>query len=225
MPYAASSPDYTYVPAPPPSAWRRNLMVAGGIVAAVLVLAVVGLVVVGSKSSTTHRPTVSSSVASQQVASTLLATVPAGYVAVPAGTTIGPLDAAAVAKLEHDPAGAARALARYGFEGAFARGWSRQAKPGVIVAVGYQFASSGDAKSYYNLYLLAQRNKPGTSEFSVTALPTADGFTDTTDKAVTLQTVVLLRGRRVFVVGIGDPSGGATTTDAITLAHSQSTSA
>jgi hypothetical protein len=213
------------VPAAPPSTSRRNLMLGGGAVAAVVVLAVVALVIGSTKSSTNH-PTVSASVASQQVASALLATVPAGYVAAPSGTTAtGPLDAAGVAKLEQDPTGAARILARYGFEGAFGRGWSRQAKPGVIVAIGYQFASSGDAKSYYDLYLLAQRNKPGTNEFSVTDLRPADGFTDTTDKAITLQTVVLLRGHRVFVVGIGDPTGGATTSDATALAHTQATSA
>ena len=42
----------------------------------------------------------------------------------------------------------------------------------------------------------------------------ADGFTDATDPAITLQTVVLLAGNRVFVVGVGDSAGHATTADA-----------
>ena len=222
LPYTSTTPDYAYVPTTASRYSPRHLAIAGAAAAAVVALAIVAFVVVGSKKTTTHHPTVPTNVASQQVASVLLGTVPTGYVAaLPGVAATGALDIAGAAKLEQDPANATRVLTNDAFEGGYARGWNRQAKPGVIVAVGYQFASPGDAKKYYDLYLVAQRNKAGTTEFGVTDITLADGFTDATDKAVTLQTVVLLRGKRVFVIGIGDPSGGATPSDATALARTQ----
>jgi hypothetical protein len=191
-------------------------------------IAAAGLAMTGGSRSPASPTTASTTkpanaaVASQQVANALLTTVPAGYTAVPAGTSgSGPIDAAAAAKAETNPSAAAVALQQAGFEGGFARTWTRKNPPSAIVDLGYEFASAAGARRYYDIYVLAQQNKPNTTEFAVTGLHTADGFTDATDPSITLQTVVLLTGNRVFVVGIGDPAGQATPAEAQRLAAEQ----
>lgn len=209
--------------------WRPSskVLVATAAALAVVVIAAAGLALSGggpAKTAPAIKP-VNAAIAEQQVAAALLPTPPRGYGVNPAGSPAnGPIDAATAAKVEANPSAAAVALQQAGFQGGFARTWTRASPPGAIVDLGYQFASPAGARRYYNLYVKAQQNKPNTAEFSVPGLHTADGFTDTTDPALTLQTVVLLSGDRVFVVGIGDPANQATPADARGLAAEQAAS-
>jgi len=191
---------------------------------AVAVLAAVVLAQTGGSRSTPTKATapVSTTVAEQQVAAALLTTPPAGYAVGPLGTPAnGPINAAGAARAETNPNAAAVALQQAGFEGGYARTWTRKSPAGAVVDVGYQFATAAGARRYYDLYVKAQQNKPNTTEFSVPGLAGADGFTDATDPALTLQTVVLVSGNRVFVVGLGDPAGQATPAQAKRLAAQQ----
>jgi hypothetical protein len=206
--------------------WRPSpkTVKAAGAAIAVIVVAAGALAATGGGLAKPKRA--NPIIAEQQVAAALLATPPRGYGATTAGSLAnGPVDAATAAKAETNPNAAALALQQAGFEGGFARTWTRKSPPSAVVDVGYQFASPAGARRYYDLYVKAQQNKPNTTEFTASGLATADGFTDSTDPALTLQTVVFLSGNRVFVVGVGDPAGQASPDDARRLAVQQAKSA
>jgi hypothetical protein len=217
-----SEPPPIVEPAAPAAGGRPALLLPLAAAAIVLVVGLGVVVALARRHAAAAPRPVPAAVAEAQVQASILTNVPAGYdVLPPTPPASGPLDLSGAAALEATPAAAAQTLGRDGFEGGYIRTWTHQSSPGTIVAAGYQFSSSGGAHSYYDTYVRAQRNRSGTVEFQVAGLPSANGFTDSSDASVVLQTVVFWRGARIYVVGIGDPTGSATTEQAIGLARAQ----